>query len=89
MFMNEQRLPGPDERRGGMPALLRKVLAFAVGAIVLAVSLAFSILFFAFALTVGLIIAGRIWWKTRKLRQEWRERPPGGRIIEGDVVDRH
>ena len=39
----------------------------------------------------GIVIGGWFWWKTRKLRQQLRERPPqarrpGEREVEGEVV---
>ncbi len=92
--MNEQRLG----LTGNTPSVLTKILTFAVGAVLLIVALMFSALLFATALTVGLLIWGRLWWKTRDLRKRMREQaaagyafgqsPPGsnGRVIEGEVI---
>lgn len=45
-----------------------------------------SLLIFAVVLTCGLLIGGYLWWKTRKLRRQMREREPGGRVTEGEMV---
>ena len=55
-------------------------------AAVLVVAFMFSILVFAAVATVALVAAGYLWWKTRALRRQLRERPPGGRIIDGEVI---
>ena len=95
--MNEQRLGLTGNT--GAPGLMTKILTFAVGAVLLLVALMFSALLFATALTVGLLIWGRLWWKTRELRKRMREQgsagyasfgqvPPtsNGRVIEGEVI---
>ena len=82
------------EPDANQPSLPGKILAFAAAAVLLAVSLMFSLLLFAVALVVGLLLWGWLWWKTRELRGQMRERqmggmddhPPGGRVIEGEVV---
>jgi O-antigen/teichoic acid export membrane protein len=66
--------------------LLGRLLAFAVGAVLLVAALMFSVLVFAIAATVGSAVVGYLWWKTRELRRRMRENPPGGRIIEGEVI---
>jgi hypothetical protein len=40
----------------------------------------------AVLVAVGLLGVGYLWWKTRDLRRQMRERPPGGRVIEGEVI---
>mgnify|MGYP003399543755 FL=1 len=82
------------EPDANQPSLPGKILAFAAAAVLLAVSLMFSLLLFAVALVAGLLLWGWLWWKTRELRGQMRERqmggmddhPPGGRVIEGEVV---
>ena len=82
------------EPDANQPSLPGRILAFAAAAVLLAVSLMFSLLLFAVALVVGLLLWGWLWWKTRELRGQMRERqmegmddhPSGGRVIEGEVV---
>lgn len=66
--------------------LLGKVLTFATGAVLLVVGLMFSLLMFALAATAAVLILGYLWWITREQRRQTRDRPPGGRIIEGEVT---
>lgn len=82
------------EPDANQPSLPGRILAFVAAAVLLAVSLMFSLLLFAVALVAGLLLWGWLWWKTRELRGQMRERqmegmddhPPGGRVIEGEVV---
>ncbi len=95
----KQRLEGRGDNASGLQRLFARVLGFATAAALLVVTLMFSALLFAAALTVGLLIWGRVWWKTRALRRQMRAqsqafaaRPrtpdaaPGGRVIEGEVI---
>ena len=66
--------------------LLGKVLTFATGAVLLVAGLVFSLVVFALAATAAGLILGFLWWKTRDQRRQMRERPPGGRIIDGEVI---
>lgn len=70
-----------------MPA---KVLTLAVGAVLLVLVFTLSLVLFAVLVAGGLLAWGYLWWKTRHLRRElkkqMRERPPGGRVIEGEVI---
>lgn len=66
--------------------LLGKVLTFASAAVLLVVAFMFSLLVFAILATGGLLVWGYLWWKTRDLRRQMRERPPGGRVIEGETI---
>lgn len=68
------------------PGLLGKVLAFVTGAVLLVVGVMFSLLVLAVAATAALLILGYVWWNTRELRKQLRERPPGGHVIEGEVI---
>lgn len=65
---------------------LSKVLTFVTGAVLLVVGLMFSLLIFALAATAAGLILGFLWWKTREVRRQLRERPPGGRVIDGEVI---
>jgi hypothetical protein len=81
------RLTGSDARfRIHASDLLGKVLTFAAGAVLLVVAFMFSVMVFAVLVAVGLLGVGYLWWKTRDLRRQMRERPPGGRVIEGEVI---
>jgi len=61
-------------------------LAFATGAIMIVVGVMFSLIVLAVVSVLALLIFGYVWWKTRDLRRQLRERPPGGRVIEGEVI---
>lgn len=86
--MNEDgsRLTGNDKRLPPVARLLAKMLALAAGGVLLVVALMFSVLLFALLAAAGLLAWGYLWWKTRKLRKHLREQPPGGHVIEGEVV---
>lgn len=77
------------------PSLLGRILGIAAGAVLLVAALMFSVVVFAFALAAGLLVWGWLWWKTREVRRQMREQmeaqrmgeaPPGGRVIEGEVI---
>lgn len=81
--------------RGGrfgarQPSLLTKIIAIAGGVVVLAGAVAISLVVLAVVLTVGLVVAIYLWWKTRDVRKQLRERhrPESreGTIIEGEVI---
>ena len=62
------------------------------GAVMLASAFVVSLVFVAIGLAVVLIFGGYLWWKTRELRRQLRERmhseaQPGGEIIEGEVIE--
>ena len=67
-------------------SLIGNVLAFAASVILLVVGVMFSLLILAVAALVAMGILGYLWWRTRGLRRQFRERPPGGRVIEGEAV---
>jgi len=87
---------------GGAPGLLRKVAVAVVGAALLVLGVAFSVVFFAVAVVVGAIAWGYVAWKTRAVRREMRARreeaaadpmrgaasreTSHGRVIEGEAV---
>lgn len=72
--------------RTSQPGLLEKALTLVVGALLLVAAFMFSLLILAVAIVVGLMVWGYFWWKTRKIRQAMREQPPGGHVIEGEVI---
>jgi predicted membrane protein len=71
--------------------LASKAFVVLGSALVLASAFAISLVFLAIALAVVLTFGGYLWWKTRELRRQIRERmqaqsEPTGRIIEGEVI---
>lgn len=74
-----------SERAPGL-GLFGKVLAAAGGVVLLVAALAFSLALFTAAVAGGLVLWGYLWWKTRKLRKHLREHPPGGHVIEGELI---
>lgn len=65
---------------------LRKMLTLAGSAALLISAFVFSLLLFAVLTSVVMVGGGYLWWRTRELRRQLRERPPGGHVIEGEVV---
>ena len=89
MQTDEERstLTGSDARFStSAPSLPVKVLTFASAAVLLVVAFMFSLLVFAILATVGVLVWGYLWWKTRELRKQMREQPPGGRVIEDEAI---
>jgi len=73
------------------PGLLARIGAAAIGAVVLAGAFMVSVVMLALVAAVGLAGGLYLWWRTRELRKQLRERmrnqpPPEGRIIEGEVI---
>jgi len=66
--------------------LLSKVVALAISAVLLALAFMLSVLVFAVVATVGLLVWGYLWWRTRDLRKQMRGRSPEGHVIEGEVI---
>jgi uncharacterized iron-regulated membrane protein len=62
------------------------LLALAAGAVLLIAAFRVSVVVFAIALAGAIVIGGYLWWKTRELRRRMRERPPGGHVVEGEVI---
>jgi Flp pilus assembly protein TadB len=67
-------------------SLLGNALAFAASATLLVVGVMFSVLILTIAAIAAMGILGYLWWKTRDLRRRMQERPPGGRVIEGEAI---
>jgi hypothetical protein len=87
--MDERRLRlggGGGSRRVGAPGLLGKVATIAAGAVLLVAVFMVSLLVFAIVATGVSLVGGYLWWKTRDLRNQLRERPTGERVIEGEVI---
>ena len=72
--------------RAPSSGLLGRILAGIVSAIALMVVFMLSIVVFAAVASVAMVAGTYLWWKTRALRRQLRERPPGGHIIEGEVI---
>ena len=87
----QQRLTG-NGLRSGFPGrgLLHGLLRIAVGALLLALALAFSLVLFVVLVAGGLVLWAFLWWQTRKLRQQTYappfEQTPAGLVIEGEVI---
>ena len=87
--------------RSGLPSLLTKVLAVVIGAALLVMGFVVSLVMLAVVLGAGIAIGGFVWWKTRDLRKELRERAmraqqmheqqvrerAGQRMDTGDVIE--
>ena len=70
-----------------LPALARFADTLIVGAALLVAGFMLSMVVFAVLAALALVAWGYLWWKTRDLRRELRERPAaGGRVIEGEVI---
>lgn len=85
MEWDRPRLAGsqPPQPASGV---LGKVLTLIVGAAVLVAGFMLSMVVFALLAALALVAWGYLWWRTRDLRRELRQRPPGGRVIEGEVI---
>ena len=78
------RLSGNDTRRPA-PGPLAKALTWVVGAVALAGALVFSAALFAVLLLVGAAVGGWLWWQTRALRRQLRERMQQMQQMEAGV----
>jgi uncharacterized protein HemX len=59
--------------RPGPLSLLAKALAAVIGAALLVVGFAVSLVLLAVILGAGIVIGGLVWWKMRDLRKQIRE----------------
>jgi Flp pilus assembly protein TadB len=73
--------------------LALKGLLVVAGAVTLVSAFVVSLVFVAIGMAVVLTVGGYLWWQTRGLRRQMRERMQeqsyprsGGRVIEGEVV---
>jgi len=87
--------PEDDRRRlayrGGTqaPGLFGRIIAGIAAAGLLIAAFVFSLIVFAIIAAAGLVLAGWLWWRTRALRKQMRDHPPhppGGNIVEGEVI---
>lgn len=89
MYRNEsfvrayQRLMGSAAQP---PSLLQRIAGVVLAATVFVLMLMFSVVAFAVVAAAGTVIGGWLWWKTRGLRRQMRENPPGGLVLEGEVI---
>jgi hypothetical protein len=68
-----------------------KTLLVLGGAVVLVSAVVVSLTFLVIGLAIVLTFGGYLWWKTRDLRKQIRERmqpQARGQIIEGEVISR-
>jgi threonine/homoserine/homoserine lactone efflux protein len=88
-------LPGnrnSTSRGVGLSAVLGRIVAAAVAVALLALGLMFSLVIFAVALVVGILVFGWLWWKLRRAIRQARTDPrfqrpaPQGDVIEGEVI---
>ena len=77
---NGPRLRAPSS------GLLGRILAGIISAAALIVVFMLSIVVLAAVAAVAMVAGIYLWWKTRALRRQLHERPPGGHIIEGEVI---
>ncbi len=68
------------------PTWVQKAGAVIVAIVFFSVVLMFSVVLFALALTAGAAAWAYLWWKTRSVRKAMRDNPPGGLVIEGEVI---
>lgn len=95
-------LPEPGGQQGArrrQPGLLGRVIAAVVTVAAMVVGLMFSLVVFAIALALGLVIFGWLWWKVRRALRQAREDPrfqayqsstgssPGATPPKGDVIE--
>ena len=87
-FDKQQKRLGPNgaPMRPGPPSLLAKVLAAAIGAGLLVVGFAVSLVMLAVVLGAGIAIGGFVWWKTRDLRRQLREQAAGAQEMHEQQV---
>jgi uncharacterized protein HemX len=87
--------------RPAPPGLLTKIAAAVIGAALLVVGFAVSLVMLAVVLGAVIVIGGFLWWKTRDLRKQLREQAmraqqmheqqvrerAGQRMDTGDVIE--
>jgi len=96
--VHDPRIPPPlppGRRPGFSPGLLTRILSVAAGAVVLIGAVAISFVVFVVVLTALLVIGLYVWWKTRHLRRQLKERLDAqrpdvarGETIEGEVLSK-
>ena len=73
------------------PGFLQKLAGAIAGLVILVGAFMLSVVVLAVVAAAGLVGGIYLWWKTRELRKQLRERtrnrpPPGGRVIDGEVI---
>ena len=90
MHPNERQFKAPWNAPGFQAStgnnLLARVLTAVASIIILMVAFILSFVIFAAVAGIALLAGGYIWWRTRALRRHLRHHPPGGRVIEGQVI---
>ena len=89
MLTNDQRfrLGGNGPRfRAPAAGLLGKILTTVASAAALVVAFMLSLLIFATLAAIAMVVGGYLWWRTRELGRQMRERPRSGRVIDGEVI---
>lgn len=66
--------------------LLTRAAAIAAGALILVAGLFVSAVVFSVLLVVGLVAGGWLWWKTRHVRRELRERMEAMQHMQADAA---
>lgn len=95
MQFNMHHQLGSTPPGGRPPGLFAKIVATLAAVAMAIVAFMFSIVLFAVAITVGLLIWAYLWWKMRGLRKRmkaemgaFKERTSqGGGTQEGDVLE--
>lgn len=78
-----QRFAGASARP---PSLMQKIVTVVSMAAVFTLMLMASVVLFAAVAAVGVVAWGWLWWKTRDVRKQMRAHPPGGLVLEGEVI---
>lgn len=79
----------PDKLKLRPPAEagpIGRLIGLLAGVILLIAGVMFSLVLLAVIAVAGLLAWSYFRWKTRKLRQARRDHPPGGLVIDGEVV---
>ena len=84
----QPKLTGNGPRfRAPASGFLDRILTTAASVAVLVAAFMLSLVIFAAVAAIALIAGAYLWWKTRELRRQMREQPPGGRVIDGEVIE--
>ena len=65
--------------------MLGTLLRLTTGALLLVLLFTLSLLLFVVLVAAGLLVWGYVWWRTRQLRKQLRERPADGQVFEGEA----
>ena len=84
-----QRVTYEKEIRVGGSGWFSRLLAGAIGVVVLVGAALLSLVLLAVLLAVGIVVAGFLWWKIRALRRQAREFGDDGRTVDVEVVHKN